>query len=195
MPRRPREQQAGEFYHVTARGNRRQVIFEDADDYVLFTRLVALASRQFDWAIHGFCLMPNHFHLVIRLSRPTLSIGMHKLNGNYARTFNERRAFDGHLFGGRFFSVQVKSDWHLLELSRYLALNPVRAGLCSTPAGWRWSSYRYLADPALIPPRYLATGSVLARFGREPAAARAALRRFVEEGMVGTGGSLQRVLP
>jgi putative transposase len=123
--------------------------------------------------------MPNHYHLVVETPNADLSIGMHRLNGGYARTFNRRYALDGHLFERRFHSVAVESDWHLLELSRYLALNPVRGGVCRRPADWPWSSYRALAELAPAPP-FLAVDKVLGYFGRE-GRARGAFRAFVND--------------
>jgi hypothetical protein len=133
--------------------------------------------------------MPNHFHLVIETAKPTISVGMQRLNGGYAQWFNKKHGLDGHLFQGRFHAVLVESDWHLLELSRYVVLNPVRAGLCKHAVEWRWSSFR--AVTGVIPPTsFLDLEPVLARFGAEPSKARAAFRAFVEDAarLSGSGG-------
>jgi len=141
MPRSHRLQVAGGIYHITARGNRRQPVFADAEDHLGFLWLLDALARRRGWLGYGYCLMPNHYHLVLETPKADLSAGMHWLNFRYAQAFNHRHAVDGHLFQGRFYSAQVEGDWHLLELFRYLALNPVEAGLCRHPGEWIWSSY------------------------------------------------------
>jgi hypothetical protein len=125
--------------------------------------------------------MTNHFHLVVAMKRPTLSAGMHWLNGCYAQWLNRRHGFKGHLFEDRFHSEPVESDAHLLELSRYVPLNPVRAGLCAHPADWPWSSYR--ATIGRERPRFLSAEPMLALFGRRETSARAAYEAFVADGL------------
>jgi REP-associated tyrosine transposase len=180
MPRTPRLQLAGGTFHVTARGNRRQQIFLDAQDHVGFLSLLDELARRRGWRAYGYCLMPNHYHLVVETPSPDLSIGMQWLNGRFAQAFNHRHAHDGHLFQGRFHSLLVESDWHLLELSRYLSRNPVRARLCKHPREWPWSSYAAVAGlerprACLVPDR------ILAPFGRTPAAARRRFEEFVND--------------
>jgi REP element-mobilizing transposase RayT len=170
-------------YHVTARGNRRELIFRSDEDRNRFLLLLADVIRRLSWTCHGFCLMPNHYHLVVETSNPDLSHGMHRLNSGYAHWFNARHDLTGHLFQGRFHSVLVETDWHFLELVRYLALNPVRAGLCSSPEGWPWSSYGAFGSDERI--AELATSRVLGYFGRRPGEARRALRAFVHDGLNG----------
>lgn len=143
MARPPRIQDEG-IYHITTRGNRREAIFRDDDDRRLFLRLFDRARRRYKWRTLGFCLMTNHFHLVISAPAGTLSRGMHGLNGVYARRFNARYSVEGHLFERRFYSGFVETEGHLYELYNYLAFNPVRAGLCEHPADWPWSSFRKL---------------------------------------------------
>jgi len=128
-----------EISHVTSRGNDRDVIFRDELDYLTFLRI--LAARR-EWLCHAFCLMPNHYHLLVEASPVSLSRGMHRLNGAFARRFNVRRERSGHLFEGPYRPEPVARDAHFLEASRYIVLNPVRAGLCAEPAAWPWSSYR-----------------------------------------------------
>ena len=132
------------------------------------------------WRCHAYCLMPNHYHLLVETPRPDLSKGMQYLNARYAEWFNWRHELDGHLFQGRFHSVLVESDWHLLELARYLVLNPVRAGLCDTPVQWAWSSYGAVLGTIPRPP-FLTLEWLLGRFGSEPTRARAAFARFVAD--------------
>lgn len=126
--------------------------------------------------------MPNHYHLVLQTPNADLSAGMHRINSSYAHWFNGFHEFDGHLFQARFHSVVVESDWHLLELSRYLTLNPVRARLCRSAADWQWSSYRALMGEAPAP-AFLAVNDVLEYFGSEPTRAREAFRRFIQDGV------------
>ncbi|HEX2044323.1 MAG TPA: transposase, partial [Gaiellaceae bacterium] len=164
MPRRPRTCVPNGIYHVTSRGNRRQPIFVEQRDHELFLALFAAVRARLGWRCHGYCLMPNHYHLVVQTPGADLSLGMQRLNGEYAQAFNYQHRLDGHVFQGRFHSVAVESDWHLLELSRYLALNPVRAGLAASAAQWRWSSYRILAHGT---PAGFVSDDVLALFGQD----------------------------
>ncbi len=180
MPRPPRLQVAAGIYHVTSRGNRKQPIFADDRDREQFLKILGIVVAKRRWVCHAYCLMPNHFHLVLETPEPNLSDGMRQLNGTYAQWFNRKFGLKGHLFEGRFFAVLVESDWHLLELSRYVVLNPVRAKLAHDAEGWRWSSYR-AAVSAVPPPAFLTTSWVLERFGERPEKARAAFRRFVQE--------------
>ncbi|MGH3112167.1 MAG: transposase [Gaiellaceae bacterium] len=181
MPRPPRINVANGVYHVTARGNRKQPIYYEDGDFGLFLRLLDNVAARQGWRCDAFCLMTNPYHLVLRTPNPDLSSGMHRLNSAYAHWFNDLHGFDGHVFEKRFRAVPVESDWHMLELSRYVPLNPVRAGLCGDPAAWRWSSYNAMLG-AGRPVRCLAVEDVLCYFGREPERAREAFRRFVGEG-------------
>jgi REP-associated tyrosine transposase len=141
MPRPTRLQIAGGTYHVTSRGNRRQAIYHDDDDRRYFLQLCDRVARRRAWRVHAYCLMTNHFHLLLETPEPNLSTGMHQLNGVYAKQFNERHSWDGHLFDKRFESRLVESESHYMEVLRYVAFNPVRAGLCAHPSEWRWSSF------------------------------------------------------
>jgi putative transposase len=179
VPRPPRIQPPGGVFHLTSRGNKRQVIFRVREDHLLFLRLLDLVAARFGWHGHAYCLLPNHYHLVVETPKANLSRGVQWLNGCYAQAFNMEHGLAGHVFQGRFHSILVESDHHLLELSRYLALNPVRAGLCRHPRSWPWSSYRGVAG--LEPPRsFLTPGRVLELFGGRDAAARERFVRFVE---------------
>jgi len=178
VPRPLRLQLAGGLYHIGARGNRRQQIFSDETDYRRFLEILAAVIERFQWRCHAYCLMTNHFHLVIETPEPNISEGMQLLNGTYAQWFNLRYGYQGHLFQGRFFSELIESAYHLLELSRYVVLNPVRAGLCSDPGGWPWSSYRAFVGEVRRA-AFLTVDWVLGQFGREPSRARETFRRFV----------------
>jgi len=129
--------------------------------------------------------MTNHFHLLIETPRPGLARGMHRLNGTYSQRFNHRHGRVGHLFQGRYRSLLVEKDSYLLELSRYIVLNPVRAGMVGHAERWAWSSFR--ATAGLVPvPEWLEVRWLLARFGAMAETARAAYWRFVEEGLAAT---------
>jgi putative transposase len=182
MPRRPRVNAPGAIAHVIARGNRRQPIYVDDRGYRTFVSLTETVSQRHGWRCHAYCLMPNHYHAVIETPRGDLSTGMQYLNSRYAEWFNRRFELGGHLFQGRFYSVLVGSDWHLLELARYLPLNPVRAGLCSSPAEWRWSSYRAVAGLA-SPPAFLNVERVLGLFACTPERARPIFHKFVHDAL------------
>jgi putative transposase len=180
MARPHRIQLAGGVFHVTGRGNRRQTIFLDRGDHLRFLHLLDEVARKRHWRGFGYCLMPNHYHLVFETPAADLSAGMQWLNGRFAQEFNGFHALDGHVFQGRFHSVLVESDWHLLELSRYLALNPVRVGLCADPAEWPWSSYAAVAG--LERPRpFLTMRRVLRHFGGTSSVARARFKAFVAD--------------
>ena len=131
MPRKPRAHLAGGIFHVTSRGNRGVDLFLDEVTRLRFLRMLQQTIARSSWRCLAYCLMTNHFHLVVTMEKPTLSAGMHWLNGCYAQWLNRRHGFKGHLFEDRFHSEPVESEAHLLELSRYLPLNPVRAGICS----------------------------------------------------------------
>ncbi len=179
MARRPRQLIPGGIYHVMSRGNRREPVFLIDNDRLLLIDLVRQVAGRRRWDVHAYCLMENHYHFVVSTPDADLSAGMRQINGEYAQWFNRSHGYVGHVFQGRFRSVVVESDWHLLELSRYLALNPVRAGLCAAPADWRWGSYRAVVGggPAALTPAL----RILEFFGREAATARARFRSFVED--------------
>lgn len=183
MPRPPRIAPAGAIFHITTRGNRRQDIFLSDDDRRWFLHLFDAAVERFGWICHAYCLMGNHVHFLIELRDENLSEGMQWLLGRYAQDFNWRHGYDGHLFQGRFKSETVASNWHLLELSRYIVLNPVRAGICAQAADWPWSSYR-AAVGTVGAPRFLSPDWLLEQFGHTPEARRAAYCQFVADGAV-----------
>jgi putative transposase len=146
MPRPPRVQIAGATYHVTSRGNRRQSIYHDDDDRRWFLKVRDCVVARWNWRLHAYCLMGNHFHLLVETPEPNLSAGMQRLKSEYATYFNERHSFDGHLFKQRFDSRLIETDEHRSEALRYIALNPVRAGLCEHPSEWPWSSFYGVED-------------------------------------------------
>jgi putative transposase len=181
MPRLPRPLIPDGLYHVTTRGNRGQPIVLEDRDCEFFLFLLGNVVDQLGWKVHAYCLMTNHYHLLIQTPHADLSVGMQLLNGHYAQAFNRRHGYEGHLFERRFAGEVVESDWHLLEVCRYIVLNPVRAGLCRHPAEWRWSSYRAMVKRARRP-RFLCV-DLLGMFGSSPEDAIAAFEQFVMHGL------------
>ena len=184
MPRQPRLELAGGIHHVWQRGNNRRPIFLDVEDRRTFLRLLRHTVREHDWHCLSYCLMENHFHLVVETSAPNLGVGMRYLNSRYAQLFNERHMpGGGHVFQARFGSKLVKTDEQLAQLLRYVARNPVRAGLCADPESWRWSSHASVLrgdSHTLVSGSRLAT--LLASFGTDSTSGYAAL--FESDGPV-----------
>lgn len=166
---------------MTSRGNNHARVFLTASDCESFLEVLGHVVDRYGWLCHSYCLLGNHYHLLVETPQPNLPSGMRQLNGVFTQRYNRRRTRCGHLFQARYKAILVDADSHLLAAVRYIAWNPVRAGLCSEPAAWRWSSY-----PAMLGlspcPAFLTVSSILGRFGRERAAARAHLSRFVEAG-------------
>jgi len=181
VPRQPRIQFPGAIQHITVRGDRREKVFIDDNDRHIWLRIFADVCQRYGWHTHAFCQMGNHYHLVIETPEPNLSAGMLRLNSIYTQRFNYRHSGSGHLFQSRFHSQLVQRQTHLLELIRYVILNPVRAGMVATPGGWPWSSYAMTCSPE-IAPAWLDTDWVLAQFADQPAEAVKAFRRFVADG-------------
>jgi len=170
------------LYHVTARGDRREDIFDDDQDRLTFLASLEQVITQFNWICYGWCLMDNHYHLLIQTPDSNLSKGMRQLNGVYTQASNRRHQRVGHLFQGRFKAILVDSDAYLLELARYVVLNPVRAGIVKAPADWTWSSYR--ASMGLEPsPPWLAIDGLLACFAKKRSLAQQRYAQFVTEGI------------
>ena len=164
MSRQPRIQFPGALYHITSRGNRRASIFLDEHDYLVWHETFSKTANKFGFISHSFCLMPNHFHILLETQLANLSEGMQFLNSHYSQHFNVRHQKSGHLLQGRFNSELVDEDAYFAELGRYITLNPVRAGLVKNAAEWRWSSYRYTAGLA-TPPDWLEIDRILSHFG------------------------------
>jgi REP element-mobilizing transposase RayT len=139
-------------YHVTSRGHARNPIYRTDADRITFFEILERTLSRFDWRCLSYCLMDNHFHLLIRTPQPNLSRGMQQLKSGYARIVNRRYGGSGPLFDDRFHAPLVQRDAHVLEVLRYLALNPVRAGLCDEPEGWTWSAHSAIAGLTSPPP-------------------------------------------
>lgn len=184
MTRPLRLEYAGAFWHVTSRGNERREVFREDSDRLEFLRILGRTVALFRWRLHAYVLMGNHYHLLVETPEPTLSRGMRQLNGLYTQGFNRRHRRAGHLFQGRFKAILVEKDAHLLELARYVVLNPVRAGLTKSAAMWAWSSYRAAAGIEKAPP-WLETHTTLESFGSTRSRAIERYRVFVSEGRRG----------
>jgi REP element-mobilizing transposase RayT len=139
---------------------------------------IASVSR---WIVHAYCLMGNHYHLLLETPRPNLSAGMQRVNGRYTQWFNRRHRRSGHLLQGRFKAILVERDPHLLELCRYVVLNPVRAGMAASAGSWPWSNYRSTAGRASAPP-WLEVGWTRSQFSSTTSRALELYRKFVAEG-------------
>jgi putative transposase len=131
----------GAIYHVTSRGDRREPIFDDENDAKTFLEIVGTALERFEACLLAYCLMGNHYHLVLHTRQGNLSRLMRQINGIYTQAYNRRHNKVGHLFQGRFKAILVDGDAYLLEVCRYVDLNPVRAKLAKHPGDWAWSSY------------------------------------------------------
>ncbi len=170
------------LYHVTARGDRREAIYDDDADRRMFLSTLEQVVNRFNWVCHAWCLMDNHYHLLIQTPDGNLSSGMRQLNGVYTQANNRRHRRVGHLFQGRFKAILVDGDAYLLELTRYVVLNPVRAGMVSSPADWPWSSYRASAGLEPAAP-WLAVDGLLAQFSERRGLAQTRYVQFVAEGI------------
>jgi putative transposase len=174
----------GVLYHVMSRGNARQQIFLDADDYARFlTRLTVTAAR-FGVRCRAYCLMVTHFHLLLEPNLFPLSRMMQQLNSSYSQSFNRRHERVGHLLQGRFKSPMIDGDDYLRRVLRYIALNPVRAGLVAHPAEWPWSSYRATAGLETRP-SFLTLDRVWRLFDADPSVGQRRYVAFVAGGPPG----------
>ena len=160
MPRPPRLEYPNALYHVTSRGAEQRPVFLDDSDRSCLLAILTRSLRACDARLFAWCLMGNHYHLVVQTRQANLSALMHRINGVYSLGFNRRHGLRGSLFESRFKALHVDRDNYLLEVCRYVDLNPVRANLVELPAQWRWSSYRSHTGYAPAPP-WLATAEVL----------------------------------
>jgi REP element-mobilizing transposase RayT len=181
MARPLRLEHPGALWHVTARGNERGDVFRDDADRREFLTVLGRTVSIYGWRLHAYVLMGNHYHLLVETPEPTLSRGMRDLNGVTTQRFNRRHGRTGHLFEGRFKAILVERDAHLLEVARYIVLNPLRVGIARSAAAWPWSSYKATAGLS-DGPEWLETEWTLEQFGRRPAEARRRYAAFVAEG-------------
>jgi REP element-mobilizing transposase RayT len=172
----------GALYHVTSRGNAKQLIFQDDVDRRKFLKILSDVTGSFRWLCHAFCLMENHYHLMIETLEGNLSTGMRQLNGVYTQFFNKRHDRVGHLLQGRYKAILVEKESYLLALCRYIILNPVRAGMVDNPEDWIWSSYRTMVGLDARP-SFLTTQWILSHFGEEERVAYDEFKQFILNGI------------
>ncbi len=165
MARKPRINFPGAFYHCINRGNQRKSIFLSDDDFLFMLDTLARATAKYEALIHAFCLMPNHFHVLIQVQKVPLSTIMRSSLTAYARYFNRAHHKTGHVFQGRYRAILCQKDSYLLELTRYIHLNPLRSHLTATPQQWRWSSLNAYLHPAEH--QWLYTKDILGLFGKK----------------------------
>ena len=171
----------GALYHITSRGNAREKIFLDDEDRSVFLATLGETVARFGWICHAYCLMSNHYHLLLETPAPNLSRGMQLLNGVYTQRFNRHHERFGHVLQGRYKSIIVEKESQLLELARYVVLNPVRAKLVRSARDWPWSSYRATSGQTEVP-EFLEVDWILSQFDAERDCAVRTYRRFVRQG-------------
>lgn len=182
MARPLRIELCGGLYHVTARGDRREAIyFSDADRRAWLDLLAAVCER-FNWRCHAWCQMTNHYHLVVETPDGNIGHGMRQLNGVYTQYVNRTQRRVGHLFQGRYTGILVEKESYLLELARYVVLNPVRACMVSDAGDWPWSSYRAMVG-RVDTPQWLEVDWILGQFGRSREGAIERYSAFVRDGV------------
>ena len=170
----------GAFYHVTTRGNERGNVFKSRRDREKFLSYLESATIRYGATIHAYCLMSNHFHLLLETPQGNLSEIMQHINGAYTTYFNVKRKRVGHLFQGRFKAILIEADEYAAELSRYIHLNPVRAGMASKPEEYLWSSYHaYIGNTAA--PEWLNTNFILGSIAGSAVNAKKKYQLFVED--------------
>jgi putative transposase len=169
------------IYHITSRGNARKKIYSDDEDRENFFVVLGTVVKKYNWLCHAYCLMDNHYHLLVETPDANLSKGMRQLNGVYTQLYNRRHRRPGHLFQGRYRAILVDKDNYLLELCRYVVLNPVRAKLVELPEHWKWSSYAATVGLKKVP-EYLSVDWILGVFGTDRKTAQRQYRKFVKEG-------------
>ena len=182
MARPLRIELAGGLYHVTARGDRRENIYFSPADRMAWLDIFGDVCRRFNWVCHAYCQMTNHYHVVIETPEGNLSKGMRQLNGVYTQYVNRSHKRVGHVFQGRFKGILVEKDSYLLELCRYVVLNPVRAGMLREPKRWAWSSHRAMLG-LIESPGWLETDWLLGQFGTQRKRATGKYEQFVKAGI------------
>jgi putative transposase len=186
MPRPPRLEYPGAFYHVYSRGNRREQIFWGKEDYKVFEAILLEAGRWSGVRLYAWCLMPNHFHLLVETPEGNLSQFMRRLLTRYARNFNKTHRLVGHVFQGRYRTVVCDKETYLLELVRYIHLNPIKVlkgSLAQRPEDWPWSSHRFYVKGESPEGMKGTMEEVLNRFGTSQSMARRRYEEFVKEGL------------
>jgi len=183
MARPLRIELSGGLYHITARGDRREDIYFNTADRQAWLTLLGQVCERFNWVCHAYCLMTNHYHLVVETPEGNLAQGMRQLNGVYTQYVNRTHRRVGHVFQGRYQGILVEKDSYLLELARYVVLNPVRARMVTDAADWSWSSYRTMIGQ-VSPPPWLKTDWILGQFG---SVRQQAITRYIDFVRAGVG--------
>lgn len=169
------------LYHVTARGDRRGTIYHDDADRGAWLRILGTTCKRFNFVIHAYCQMTNHYHLMVETVDAGLHNGMRHLNSAYAQYFNRRHGVVGHVFQGRYKAILCQKQTYLQTLARYIVLNPVRASMVAEPDEWPWSSYFHVINSE-NKPEWLDTDGLLSQFAPDRERATAAYRDFVAAG-------------
>ena len=178
MARPLRIEYFGAFYHITSRGNERKAVFKSVRDREKFLSYLGSATERYAAIVHVYCLMDNHYHLLMETPAGNLSQIMHHINGAYTTYFNATRERVGHLFQGRYKAILIEADEYAKELSRYIHLNPVRAGMCAHPEEYPWSSCRYYTIERKAP-NWLQRGFILGYFGQNFSVSMKGYRDFI----------------
>ena len=180
-PRPLRIEYAGALYHVTSRGNGQDDIYLNDEDRIDYLEVLREVGERFNWVIHAYCLMSNHYHILVETPDGNLSKGMRQLNGVYTQRFNRNNNRVGHVFQGRYKAINVQKESYLLELARYIVLNPVRAQMVRSARDWRWSSYSATAG-FIKAEEWLTVNWILSSLSRKKNEAVKIYRAFVSEG-------------
>ena len=193
MARPLRIEYPGAFYHLTARGNRQEDIFSCDQDRLIFLQILGKTVSRYNWICHAYCLMDNHYHLLVETLDANLSLGMRQLNGMYTQHYNRNHKKVGHVFQGRFKAILVDRESYLLELCRYIVINPVKAGMCKEPGDWQWSSYIPSVTGQNMPD-CLTVDWLLGQFAKNKKSARRKYRDFVTEGLIRQSSPWKKVV-
>jgi len=181
MSRPLRLEFAGALYHITSRGDRREDIYLSDEDRNDWLEVLGVVCARFNWVVHAYCQMTNHYHLLAETVEGNLARGMRQLNGEYTQRFNRRHGLTGHLFQGRYKAILVQKETYLLELSRYVVLNPLRAKMVKSLDRWAWSSYPGTMGQQACPV-WLDSDWLLRQFGAQRSRARQKYAEFVLSG-------------
>ncbi|MCF6093283.1 transposase [Microaerobacter geothermalis] len=181
MGRKPRIWLPGVTYHVVSRGNWREELFRDEQDIFVFFELLDAVAEKVTFEMYAYCLMKNHFHLMLSTSEEPLSKLMALLNKRYADYYNNRYSLSGHLFEKRYYSGPIKDEYGFLQVSRYIHRNPVEANLVKSPSDYPWSSYRCYVKSRWQAPRMVDTNKVLSRIPGDEESRAKAYKKYVEK--------------
>ena len=182
MTRPLRVEHEGAVYHILSRGNKAESIFQEDSDKEYFLDVLSRAAERYGTEVYAYCIMGNHYHLLVGAPLGMLSEVMHMIQSSFGSHMRRNRKWIGHVFAGRYKSLCVEKEGYLLELSRYIHLNPVRAGITKMPEEYNWSSYRYYMGEKRKP-EWLKMEWLLQEYGKTYTAAQRKYRDFVEAGM------------